>query len=199
MCREMTHQVPVWQNRAITSPVLTLHPSTRCEAQIKQVHAQAPCLHTEHQHTWSHGSPAPSPPRCGCLQTEPHLLERVVLHYGVWLGLYGRRSLLQYPLLNLLLLLQCFYKGSLQSVSVLSFQGLFLIWCHTGFTHNGSILLLPPAAGEVSLTLSTHVGLARWYRNWNFTCRNTARLVLLIFGFDKWITFNPQEYSSMNK
>jgi len=90
---------------------------------------------------------------------EPHLLERVVLRYRVCLGLYGR--LLQYPLLNLLLLLQRFYEGSLQSVSVLSFQGLFLIRCHAGFTHNGSVLLLPPAAGEVSLTLSTHIGLAR--------------------------------------
>lgn len=66
---------------------------------------------------------------------------------------------MQYPLLNLLLLLQSFDEGSLQPVGVLCFQGLFLIGCHTGFTHDGSVLLLPPAAGEVSLTLSTHVGL----------------------------------------
>lgn len=84
-----------------------------------------------------------------------------MLHDGVGLALHGGCRLLQDPLLDLLLLLQRLDERGLQPVRVLGLQGLLLIRRHAGFAHDGPVLLLPPAAGEVGLALSAHVGLAR--------------------------------------
>lgn len=66
----------------------------------------------------------------------------------------GRGGLLEDPLLDLLLLLQGLDEGCLQSIGVLGFQGLLLIGGHALLAHDGTALLLTPAAGEVGLTLS---------------------------------------------
>lgn len=65
-----------------------------------------------------------------------------------------RGGLLEDPLLDLLLLLQGLDEGCLQSIGVLGLQGLLLIGGHALLAHDGTALLLTPAAGEVGLALS---------------------------------------------
>lgn len=83
----------------------------------------------------------------------------------------GRRSLLEDPLLDLLLLLQGLDEGCLQSIGVLGLQGLLLVGGHALLAHDGTTLFLTPAAGEVSLTLSARerLGANRSLRASRFT------------------------------
>lgn len=71
------------------------------------------------------------------------------------------RLLVDAPL-DLLLLLQGLHEGALQPVGVLRFQGLFLIGRHALFTKHGPAfhLVLPPAAGKVSVALGADEGLS---------------------------------------
>lgn len=72
----------------------------------------------------------------------------------------GRGRLLENTLLYFLLLLQCFDKCTFQPIGMLSFQSLFLIGGHAVFTEDclAFRLVLPPAAGEVSVALGADEG-----------------------------------------
>lgn len=71
---------------------------------------------------------------------------------GEWWG-----CLLNNTLLYFLLLLQCFDKRGFQPIRMLGFQSLLLIGWHAIFAEHRAAfrLVLPPAAGEVSIALGT--------------------------------------------
>lgn len=67
--------------------------------------------------------------------------------------------MLEDALFNLLLLLECLNESCFQPTGVFSLQGLLLIGRHALVAEDGPSLLLPPAGGEVCLTLGTGVWL----------------------------------------
>lgn len=73
-----------------------------------------------------------------------------------------RGCLLNDALLYLLLLLQRLDKRSFKTIRMLGFQSLLLIGRHAVFTENcpSFSLILPPAAGEVSIALGADEGLS---------------------------------------
>lgn len=84
----------------------------------------------------------------------------------------GRGRLLVDAPLDFLLLLQRLDEGAFQPVGVLRFQGLFLIGGHALFTkHEPAFgLVLPPAAGKVSVALGADEGLSGRGLGQSYTC-----------------------------
>lgn len=84
----------------------------------------------------------------------------------------GRGRLLVNAPLDFLLLLQRFHESAFQPVGVLRFQSLFLIGGHALFTkHEPAFgLVLPPAAGKVSVALGADEGLSSCGLGQSYTC-----------------------------
>lgn len=84
---------------------------------------------------------------------------------------------MQDALLDLLLLLEGLDESGLQTAGVLRLQHLLLVGAHAMLTEDGAtVLLLPPARGEVSLTLGALVGF--------FGCRSGRGLALRLLTWN---------------